>query len=138
MTDALIYPLLVQVALTFALLFANALMRTGAVASGKVKPSDIVLGQRAWPKQVQQVSNAFQNQMETPTLFFVGVILAIMLQLSGPVLLALAWIWVALRLLHAFIHCTSNNLRLRFYAFAAGVFVLLGFWAVLAIGVFTR
>ncbi|RKQ95589.1 MAPEG family protein [Maricaulis maris] len=138
MSDALIYPLLVQVALTFVLLFANALMRTGAVGSGKVKPADIVLGQRAWPRKVQQVSNAFQNQMETPTLFFVGVILALVLGLGGPVLAALAWVWAALRIIHAVIHTTSNNLRWRFYSFAAGVFVLLAFWITLAVGIFTR
>ncbi|OLF77749.1 hypothetical protein AWH62_03495 [Maricaulis sp. W15] len=138
MSDALIYPLLVQVALTFVLLFANALMRTGAVGSGKVKPADIVLGQRAWPRKVQQVSNAFQNQMETPTLFFVGIILALVLGLGGPVLVALAWVWAALRIIHAVIHTTSNNLRWRFYSFAAGVFVLLAFWITLAVGIFTR
>lgn len=138
MSDALIYPLLVQVALTFVLLFANALLRTGAVGSGKVKPADIVLGQRAWPRKVQQVSNAFQNQMETPTLFFVGVILAIVLGVGGPILLGLAWAWAGLRIVHAFIHATSNHLRWRFYAFAAGVFTLLAFWITLAIGIVTR
>ncbi|WP_297734804.1 MAPEG family protein [uncultured Maricaulis sp.] len=138
MSDALIYPLLLQVALTFVLLFANALMRTGSVAAGKVKPADIVLGQRAWPRKVQQVSNAFQNQMETPTLFFVGVILAIILGISGPVLLTLAWVWAGLRVVHAIIHTTSNHLRWRFYSFAGGVFVLLAFWITLAIGIVTR
>ena len=106
--------------------------------SGKVKPADIVLGQRAWPRKVQQVSNAFQNQMETPTLFFVGVILAIILGISGPVLLTLAWVWAGLRVVHAIIHTTSNHLRWRFYSFAGGVFVLLAFWITLAIGIVTR
>ena len=138
MSDALIYPLLLQVALTFVLLFANALMRTGAVGAGKVKPADIVLGQRAWPRQVQQVSNAFQNQMETPTLFFVGTILAVILGVGGPFLLSLAWLWAGLRIVHAVIHTTTNHLRWRFYAFAAGFFVLLAFWVTLAIGIVTR
>ena len=138
MYDALIYPLLVQVALTFVLLFATAFLRTGSIAAGKVKPADIMLGQRAWPKKVQQVSNAFQNQLETPILFFVGVILAIMLGVGGPVLLALAWVWAGLRIVHAFIHATSNHLRWRFMAFAASIFVLLAFWITLAIGMVTR
>ncbi|WP_417480036.1 MAPEG family protein [Maricaulis maris] len=138
MSDALIYPLLVQVALTFVLLFATAFLRTGSIAAGKVKPADIMLGQRAWPKQVQQVSNAFHNQLETPVLFFVGVILAFVTSVGGPVLLALAWTWVALRIVHAFIHATSNHLRWRFYCFAAGVFVLLAFWITLAIAIVTR
>jgi len=138
MSDALIHPLLVQVALTFVLLFATAFLRTGSIAAGKVKPADIMLGQMAWPKKVQQVSNAFHNQLETPILFFVGVVLAIVLEVGGPVLLALAWVWAGLRIVHAFIHTTSNHLRWRFYCFAAGVFVLLAFWVTLTIGIVTR
>ncbi len=134
MSDALIYPLLVQVALTFLLLFANAFLRTGAIAAGKVKPADIVLGQRAWPRKIQQVSNAFQNQMETPVLFYTGVLLALVTGVGGTALLVLAWLWVALRIIHAVIHTTFNHLRWRFYAFAAGVFALVGFWIVLAVG----
>jgi len=138
MSDALIYPLLVQVALTFALLIANGLMRSHAVGSGAVKPVDIVLGQRAWPQRVQQVSNAFQNQMETPTLFYVGVVLAVILEIGGPVLLGLACLWSGLRLLHAYVHVTSNHLRWRFLSFVAGVIILMAFWAVLVVGLVTR
>lgn len=138
MSDALIYPLLVQVALTFVLLGANGLMRSRAVGSGAVKAADIVLGQRAWPKRVQQVSNAFQNQMETPTLFYVGAVLALTLGVGGAVLLGLACLWSGLRLLHAFIHVTSNHLRWRFLSFVAGVFTLMAFWIVLGVELVTR
>jgi hypothetical protein len=37
---------------------------------------------------------------------------------------------VALRLVHAYIHITSNCLKLRFSAFAAGALVLAVLWAI--------
>ena len=127
MTEALFFPVLAQVALTFGLLFNAAGQRYRCVASGAVKAADIVLGQKVWPKGVQQASNAFQNQMETPVL-----------DATGPILVMLAWTWFGLRVVHAGIHITSNNLRLRFLAFAAGTLTLLSFWVVLLVEVLSR
>ena len=113
-------------------------MRFGAVAGGKVKPGDIVLGQRAWPTRVQQVGNAFQNQLETPILFYAGIAFALILESGSAILVMLAWTWFGLRLLHAGIHVTTNSLRPRFMAFAASALVLLSFWIVLTVEVMSR
>lgn len=138
MNEALFFPVLAQVALTFVLLFNAAGQRYRCVASGAVKAADIVLGQKVWPKGVQQASNAFQNQMETPVLFFTGALFAMVLDATGPILMMLAWTWFGLRVVHAGIHITSNNLRLRFLAFAAGTLTLLSFWVVLLVEVLSR
>jgi hypothetical protein len=42
----------------------------------------------------------------------------------------LAWIFVVLRLVHAYIHVTSNRMARRFAAFAAGAIVLTVMWAI--------
>lgn len=138
MSEALLYPVLAQIALTFALLFTTAGLRFAAVSSGTVKVKDIVLGQKAWPEKVQQYSNAFQNQLETPILFYAGVLFAMVLNAAGPILMMLAWTWFGLRVVHAGIHITSNNLKVRFMAFGASVIALLAFWVVLAVEVVSR
>jgi hypothetical protein len=51
-----------------------------------------------------------------------------------PVVLVLAWGFVALRVLHSCIHCTYNKVIHRFYAYLAGGMVLWTLWGVLAVG----
>jgi hypothetical protein len=48
--------------------------------------------------------------------------------------LALAWLFVALRLVHSGIQCTYNKVVHRFYAYFAGGVVLWTFWGVLTYG----
>lgn len=138
MISALLYPVFVQIALTFALVFTMGAMRYGAIASGQVKPAAIALGQHAWPVRVQQVSNAYENQLASPVLFYAGIAFALITGSTSVLLVVLAWAWVGLRLLHALIHVTSNHLRSRFMAFAAGLLVLLGYWVVFALELITR
>jgi len=138
MNSALLFPVFVQVALTFVLVFTMGAMRYGAIASGKVKPADIALGQHGWPVRIQQVSNAYENQLISPVLFYAGIAFALIAGSTSVLLVVLAWAYVGLRLLHALIHVTSNHLRSRFMAFAAGLLVLLGYWVVFALELMTR
>ncbi len=139
MNTAFLYPVLVQVALTFALVIATGLTRTAAIRRGEVKVSEVALGgQKAWPKRSMQVSNAYQNQLETPILFYAGVLFAGVFGVAGDLLLTLAWIWVGLRIVHVAIHITTNHMLHRFAAFLASVLVLAAFWVFMAIEVLTR
>tara|TARA_R110000868_G_scaffold99461_1_gene273679 strand:- start:702 stop:1118 length:417 start_codon:yes stop_codon:yes gene_type:complete len=138
MNSALLIPVFVQIALTFALVFTMGALRYGAIASGKVKPADIALGQPGWPVKVQQISNAYENQLASPVLFYAGIAFALIAGSTSVLLVVLAWAYVGLRLLHALIHVTSNHLRSRFMAFAASLLVLLGYWVVFALELMTR
>lgn len=138
MNTAFLYPVLVQVALTFSLVIATGLTRTAAIRRGEVKVSEVALGQKAWPKRSMQVSNAYQNQLETPILFYAGVLFAGVFGVAGDLLLTLAWIWVGLRIVHVAIHITTNHMLHRFAAFLASVLVLAAFWVFMAIEVLTR
>lgn len=126
---ALIWPVLVQAGLTFTLLFWMGGSRVQALRRREVKVADIALGQRAWPQRVTQISNAFQNQLELPMLLYVLVALALITGKADATLVMLAWMFVALRLLHALIHTTYNDVRQRFYAYVAGAIVLMAAWA---------
>ena len=66
--QAVLLPLFVQVALTFALVFWTARVRVAAVRRGEIHPRDIALRQPNWPKRETQIANAYQNQLEQPVL----------------------------------------------------------------------
>jgi len=125
---AIVYPLLVQVALTLGLLLWLAVRRTRALRGREVHARDIALGQPNWPAEITQIGNCFRNQFETPVLFYVLVLLVLNLRMSDIVLVALAWIFVLTRLAHAYVHTTSNILRLRGGIYGIGLLVLCVMW----------
>lgn len=128
----LFFPALAQVALTTVLAAFTASGRWRAGTKREVRIGDIALGQKAWPDQVQKFSNAFNNQWETPTLFFAGLAFAMIADEGGVILVGLAWLYVATRVVHAFIYVTTNYIPHRFAVFVAGFATLLAFWGVLA------
>jgi hypothetical protein len=127
---AVLLPLFVQVMLTFVLLFWMAGMSTGAMLRREVKWQDIALREPNWPARNLQIRNAFHNQLETPVLFYVLTILALMTRQADWLFVALAWVYVALRLVHAYIHVTDNYVPRRGAVFAAGVVALAMMWAI--------
>jgi hypothetical protein len=126
-------PVFVQVGLTFALMFWMANARVGSIKRGETKMRDIALRQLAWPAKPQQVSNCYASQFELPLLFYVLVIFAWLTKQTDLIFLVMAWIFVVMRLVHAYIHTTSNHVPTRFNAFAVGAIVLLLMWILFAV-----
>ena len=135
--QAILLPLFVEVILTFVLLFWSAPLRTGALRSGAVRPEDIALREANWPRQATQVANAYANQLELPVLFYVLTILAYVTHKAGIVFVVLAWIFVIFRLLHAFVHVTSNNINVRGPLFGLSAIVLAVMWIIYIVQVLT-
>lgn len=131
--QAVLAPVFAQVFLTFVLLFWMGRVRLAAVGAGTVKVGDIALGQRSWPARAQQASNAYANQFELPVLFYALVPLALYTKKADLLFVALAWVFVALRIVHAGVYVASNHVPHRFRAFAAGMLVLAVMWAVFAV-----
>ncbi len=132
---SLLIPVFLQVALTFALMSWMWSQRVAAIKSGEVKFSDVSLREPMWPKRATQIGNCFQNQLETPMLFYVLIALALITRTTSVVFVVLAWAFVATRLVHAYIHTGSNDVRTRFYAMLAGVIILGVMWAIFALRV---
>ena len=135
--QAVLLPLFVEVILTFALWVLMAASRTRDFGSGAVRPEDIGLREPNWPKRTMQLGNAFSNQFEIPVLFYVLTILAYVTHHAGYLFVVLAWIFVIFRLLHAFVHVTSNIVRLRGSLYAAATVVLALMWAIYIVEVLT-
>lgn len=125
---AILYPVFVQVALTFVLMFRMAFARRSDLVSRRVHPKDIALGQSAWPEPTLKVSNSFGNQFEVPVLFYLLAVLCVVTRLGDLVLVTLAWVFVITRIAHAYIHTSGNIVMRRGAAFGLGVVVLLVMW----------
>ena len=77
-----------------------------------------------------QVGNSFSSQFELPMLFYVLTILALITKHADFLFVVLAWIFVLTRIAHAYIHTTSNNLKLRGPFFGIGALVLAIMWVI--------
>ena len=137
MIQAILIPLFVQVALTFALWLGMASLRTRDIASGAVDRNRIALREPNWPPRTTQFMNSFANQFEVPVLFYVLVILLIVLRHADLLFVVLAWIFVLSRIAQATVHVTSNRVLWRGQAYGLGVLVLLIMWVIFAVEILT-
>src|ERR1700704_6373383 len=128
--QSVLLPMFVLIALTFVLGFWAAAVRIGAVRRCAARARDIALREPNWPPQVLQIVNAYQNQLELPLLFYVLTILAWNPRHADLAFVLLAWMFVVLRLMHAYVHVTSNHLRWRASFFIASAIVLAVMWAI--------
>ena len=129
---AILAPLFVSVALTFALLIWMGYTRVTTISRGETKIRDIALREPNWPKQSTQIANAYHNQFELPVLFYVLVILAIVTRQADLLFVAMSWIFVALRVLHAYIMVTTNFVPRRFQIHFVALVVLVLMWIIFA------
>jgi len=127
---AVLLPLFVEVILTLALLFWLAPLRGRDFRSGSVRAEDIALREPNWPKRTMQVANSFSNQFELPVLFYVLTILEWVTRHAGIVFVVLAWLFVMFRVLHAYVHVTSNVVTVRGPLFGGSAFVLAIMWLI--------
>ena len=128
----LIASMLALGALALGILFYLGTVRLPMIVKGEVRIKDVAISRDGWPEREKQVSNAFDNQFQLPVLFYVAAIVALTF---GPTLLEvlLAWVFVILRFIHAYIHVTDNHVTRRFWTYTAGLLVLCALWLDLAI-----
>ena len=114
-------------------------VRLGEIAEKKIEPQSVrnsILGANAF-ERVEAADN-FKNLFEVPVLFYA---LCASLAASNhvtPLFVAGAWLFVGLRAVHSYIHCTYNLVLHRFYVYAAGTVVIFALWAVFAFDLIAR
>ena len=128
LTQHLLLPAFVQVALTVYVLGRMGQGRVRAVRSGQVKYSEIDT-KTAYSETVQKFANNYVSQFELPVLFYAVLVLVLATELVDFVLIGLAWAFVGARLVHSFVHTGSNRIATRFKVFVAGLVFLVGMWA---------
>jgi len=135
MIQAALAPVFVQVALTFALLGWMGAWRVWLLQTRQVKYSAIALGQPGYSEGATKVARSFQNQLETPILFYAVVALAGVVGTMSRGFVLAEWAFVAFRLLHAGVHVTTNFVPLRFLLFSVACAALIVLWVMLALAV---
>jgi hypothetical protein len=123
--DALIFfAVFAQMMLTILLLLWMGWVRREALNARAVSYSDIALDDRRWPDNARKISNYYKNQFELPVIFYVLCLIAIQIGHSGSMMASLAWAFVISRVIHAYIHTTSNIVLHRGAAFTAGLIIV--------------
>ena len=128
-------PALAMVTLTIVVWLRMYATRIGEMKRERIHPQSVATSaQMAARLSDTRAADNFRNLFELPVLFYLALVVAAMTAQSGTAVLALAWTFVALRVLHSWIHCTYNKVMHRFKAYVAGGMVLWLLWIVLAIG----
>ena len=119
--------------LTFLVLSIVPLRRFRAGFARQVTAADFRYGESAAvPGEVSLPNRAYMNLLELPVLFYVACALMLATGKFDATQVALAWVFVATRAVHAAIHIGINYVPLRFAAFFAGSVTLAVLWVRLA------
>ena len=131
MIDVRIFaPAFAMVALTFVVWLRLFFVRLAQMRRERIHPQAVATSAQATAMLTDsRASDNFRNLFELPVLFYTALLVAALTGLVTPVSLALAWAFVALRVVHSAIHCSYNKVMHRFYAYATGGFVLFALWA---------
>jgi hypothetical protein len=124
-TSSILLPLLIQISLTLIMFLLLGARKKSAIRAGGVDRKKTALDNSAWPEHVVQVSNNIANQFQTPIIFYILAILFHVTNTVTTTVLVLAWIYAVSRLIHAFVHVSSNFVPARFGMFLIGVLSLI-------------
>ncbi len=138
MKYALVYPMAAMVLLTFVILIVMFRGRVRAVRDGTASVGFYKTYQEgSEPRSAAQLSRHYVNLFETPTLFYVACIIAMVIGQTGTAIVALAWAYVVARVAHALIHTGSNKLQARMRSYMVSCAILFAMWTLITIGVAT-
>lgn len=129
---AILWPMLAHVLLVFIIYVLLGVRRYRAVIVGEARPGDYKLRGNE-PERSATVAANVMNQFEAPVLLHLACLVLFVTQGVDAIALTLAWLFVASRYLHAFVHVTSNKLRYRAYSFRTGLAILVLLWLWLAV-----
>lgn len=124
---AIFWPMIAHVFLVCVIYVLLSYRRWSAMVSGAVKPGQFRTRGTEPAASATAAANLL-NQFELPILFYPVCLALFVTNGVSFVAVTMAWIFVILRYLHAFVHVTSNKLRYRSSAFATGFLVLVVLW----------
>lgn len=123
MHNALIVPMAAHVALA-AVLYALLTIARAPAVWGIGRRAD---GGNPWAEVEPRISANLSNQFEWPLFFHIACLVLLQFP-ADPTALALAWIFVAGRILHSAVQILTRNVRLRGIVFTLNFLAVLGLW----------
>ena len=135
----ILYPVFVQVLLVVVVgvLMATARARAVKTMDRQRGNPDLAMGRVNWPDDATKRANNYRNQFESPVLFYTVVAFALITKGADSLMIAMAWLFVLTRIVHAAIHIGPNRVRWRSPAFALGFLIVVLMWIKLAMHVAT-
>lgn len=125
----MLYPMFLLVLLTNVVMIVTARARLASVNKGTVPIDYYALMQgHEVPEFIAKTTRHFSNLFEVPTLFYAGGAVYLALGLNDSLAIACAWVFVATRFLHTFIHLGYNNVLHRLVIFGLGNLAVLIMW----------
>ena len=88
------------------------------------------------PAETRWKADNYNNLMEQPTLFYAVALTLALLGAATPLNIALAWLYVALRVVHSIVQATINVVKLRFLIFITATVVLVALTLSAALALF--
>ena len=129
MQSLILLPVIGMALLTFVVAFCMLLLRIKAVKNKQLPRSYFLLNRGGEPPQdLVKASNHFNNLFEFPVLFYVVVLSLLVLEVVDSIYIVLAWAYLLLRVVHAYIHIAYNNVSHRRNVFLLSLVVLYAIW----------
>ncbi len=126
---ALLGPIFALVALMAVVCLLMVTFRNYAVLRGIAKVVYYTeYRSEAPPDWVERPARTFDNLMQIPNLFWLVCALMMITRELDAAQVALAWVFVATRVVHAVVYLVWNHIPARFGAWTAGVLVLGVIW----------
>jgi hypothetical protein len=108
--------------------------RAAEVKARGLTMRDIPSGsQMATVLQNTRAADHYRNLFEMPVFFHALCLALLTTELVGPGIVVAAWVYVALRVVHCWIHLTYNRVRHRMRVFATSTTLLLAMWVAFAV-----
>ena len=138
-TKTIFLPALAMAALTCVVWLRLFYVRIGQMKRDRIHPQSVATSAQATAKLTEsRAADNFRNLFELPVLFYLALVVAAFNGFHDTATLALAWLFVALRIVHSAIQCSYNKVMHRFYAYAGGGAVLWILWGRIGVGLFAQ
>jgi hypothetical protein len=129
----MIYPMFAMVLLTFLIAFRLLFLRIKALKTGSVRLSQFRLNTGDIPDEITQTARNYSNLFEVPVLFYAAGATAIAMGIESAAMTIIAWLFVLARVLHSWVHLTTNDVINRFRIYIVANLCVLAIWGLLLV-----
>ena len=126
--DAIFSPFFAMVFLTLLVWVYLYIRRISFIIRREIRSQDLAVPgtlAKVSPPNVSNPSDNLKNLFEIPVIFYALVLYLFVTKQVDVVYVNAAWLFVVFRVLHSVIHCTFNQVMLRFYLY---LFATLAVW----------
>ena len=139
MNPSIILPVIALVLLTAVVWVRLYVERIRELKQRRIDPQSLATSASAGrTMQRVQASDNFRNLFEVPVLFYALCAVLASAQHVSSFFVIGAWVYVALRCIHSFIHLTYNRVMHRFAVYVLSTVILFILWGAFGVQVLLR